>query len=339
MKHSIYTIVIMLATIVFVSQSCKKEEAEVQKGNNKSENVSFIADKLVIGDPSKDKILSEKISRFKEYVKGESSTKEIVYYGEAEANELIQTVGNMDFVELSESFPEYERDSFMYIIPINEDEEISSEALADVYNQIETNFESIVNTLNCGEEVQLQGLLIGFSPINGDDLHLRVNFILDVGFEPTENPFTATNNDSWYWGQELGKINSTLIGYDASSALTFQANNTLESIYHLSNYTFNGQIYLSIEYDDVLYNNQWQSRIWNENNHQHYHWNNTTNSSEPYLDPTEMNYFLNQALIVAQLYKPNGYAIQLVNITYVDDGDFSVKRHRINVIYGLPHQI
>ena len=332
----------MLATIVFVSQSCKKEEVLLQKENNKTENASFIADKLVVANPEHDKILSEKISMFKKYIKGESTTKDIIYYGEAEANELIETVANMDFVELSESFPEYVRDTFMYIIPINTDEEISSEALADVYDEIETNFESIVNTLNCGEEVQLQGLSIGFSPINGDNLHLRVNFILDVGFEPTENPFSITNNDSWYWGQELGKINGTLIGYDASSALTYQANNTLENIYSLSNYTFSGQTYISIDYDDVLYNNQWQSRIWNENNHQHYHWNNSTSSSEPYLDPTEMNYFLNQALIVAQLYKPSGYAIQLVNVTYVGQVNPQVsgyRAHRINVIYGIPHQL
>ena len=48
---------------------------------------------------------------------------------------------------------------------------------------------------------------------------------------------------------------------------------------------------------------------------------------------------LNQALIVAQLYKPSGYAIQLVNVTYIKDNSFIPRKHRLNVIYGIPHQI
>lgn len=294
---------------------------------------------MVVANHNNDMILQDKISNFKDYMKGNSQNKEIIYYGEAEANELIETVGNMDFVELSKSFPKYVRDIFMYIIPVNQNNKISSSTLEEVYNKIDNNYESIVNTLNSGDDVQLQGLSIGFSPISGDNLHLKVNFILDVGFEPQENPFTATNNDSWYWGDKLGKINGILIGYDASSAITYQANSTLQSIYNLSNYTFSGQTYINVRYEDVPFNNQWQSRIWNENNHQNYHWNNNTGTLEPYLDPTEMNYFLNQALIVAQLYKPSGYAIQLVHVTYVKDTNPVFRHHKINVIYGIPHQL
>ncbi len=46
---------------------------------------------MVVVNHSNDMILRDKISNFKDYMKGNSQNKEIIYYGEAEANELIET--------------------------------------------------------------------------------------------------------------------------------------------------------------------------------------------------------------------------------------------------------
>lgn len=327
----------LLAIVLLFFVGCKKE-IEPQKSQSQLEN--FVFDPVII-DKEQSQTNLAKIKTFKDRLN--SYTKEVIYYNEEEAQWLIDACANYDFATISQAYPEYEMDTFMYLIPTTP-EGISSEWLEQVYVEISEEMESILNTLYNGEEVEIQGIMVDLNTSAGIQNMVAANLIVTLGCDFNETPFSIANNDYWYWGKGLGKVGGTWIGDDASTAITFRANQAIINCLNPGNYTFSNSEYAVLEWDNFsLWSNN-GGRIWFAE------MCNIIPNGEPFLNPTEMNSYLNNALYLAQYVRPTtatGFPKMIRNIwvEWGEEGPWYIdnspplfnKFHRIMVLYGVPN--
>jgi hypothetical protein len=319
----------LMVTLLIVIVGCKKE---IEPLNKSSEMSSFVFDPVII-DKEQSKLALAKIKAFKDRIN--SPSKDIEWYTEEEAQWLIDACSNYDFATISQAYPEYIKDTLIFLLPTTS-EGISSEALESVYQQITDELESIKASINAGDEVEIQGIIVKFSTPSGVQDLISVDLFINMGFSPNETPFSAANNDYWYWGKGLGKVDGSMIGDDASTAITFRANQAIINFLDPGNYTYSDNQYLTVNASDVPFNNTYNSRIWNVGP--------VPLLPEQSLTPGEMNEFLNHALYVAQYYKPSGKLIKFIEVSwaqpmlYYSNGvQYYGKTHVLSIAYGVPN--
>lgn len=325
---------IIVLSIILIASCSKEQETSTNKPSSSSKLVSdFQLEQININKQTSKENLA-KIMEFKDRMK--SGSKEVVWLTDEEAQWLIDACANYDYARITNSYPKYEVEEFNYLIPISS-EGISSEDLEIVYAEITADIENIMANLGDGNQIEIQNIIVSRNTIVAEPYNLEFGVMVFWGFYPNENVYSAANNDYWYWGKGLGRLNGQDVGEDATTQITYAGNSTLNNFYTLSNYTFTSNEYLTITYDDVPYTNApYLSRIWNKLQ--------CNLADEPYLTPTEMNEFLNHALYVAQLYKPAGKMIKFVEVDWNEIESYSSnnvhygdKTHSINVIYGIPN--
>lgn len=324
----------LIAVMIIFNVGCKKD---IQTSEITSNSSTFNFETVQI-NKEQSKINLDKIKAFKDRMK--SGSKDIEWLTEEEAEWLIDAAANFDFATMSQAYSEYEHDTLMYLLPIDS-EGISSKDLETLYDEITEDMETIISSLNNGEDVEIQGIVIKFSTVAGIQDMISVELLWTMGFYPNESPFTIANDDYWYWGKGLGKVNNTMIGDDATTAITLRANQAIIAFYHPSSYTFSDNEWVTIHFDDIeaAFSNNFGSRIW------HVEVWCTDQYGEPILNPTTMNEFLNYALYLAQQEKPVGKMIKFIDVNWGEFGPYHTdgspwyynKWHSVSVEYATPN--